>query len=152
MAIEDEIKTVLSADSTFTSAMTGGVFTRDDLGRMGMEQGNNPTLYDSDLRLKYVCLINPRDEIGTNAIRDDVEKVHSYQQVVELYFYADGDASRATLVSARDRAYALLHGLRTATSNARLEWLSNRRGYDYALDNAMYERSDYQVNNTKKGT
>lgn len=149
MSVVDDIKALLTADGTFTGLMSGGTYTVAELGPLGPSRDTQAALYDAQLRLKPICIIASRNALSTRAIQDTGAQRASMRQAVELYFYADQYAGHTTPAAARQRAYTLLHGKRTA-SGAHLLWsMDVEQQYERAVDDACYERSDYEAYQVK---
>jgi hypothetical protein len=151
MTFMDDIKTVLVADNgaggVFT-LLTGGILTYAETGRNGISRliANSP--YNSTTGiLRPCCLVKGRDETADGWIDDDVTQVVSYRQVVELWFYDDGDAAYTILEAARTRAKVLLHGQMIGSTKFIPHWAGNilNQQRDEALENALLIRADYAV-------
>lgn len=97
MTIADEIKAVFQADGTMNSLLTGGVWT----GIKEISRNNPAAAFDENKELLPCVLI----KIGTEVPRGPYKR--STQTVISIYFYQR--IGNATIESAMDRAYELLH-------------------------------------------
>jgi hypothetical protein len=148
MTIADDIKAVLVADTGaggVNTLLTGGIYTYEDTGRLGINRDSASSAFDSTTGLlKPCCVVKERSQIGDSGIRDVA--VASYREVVELWFYNDGNATYDTLESARDRAFLLLDGLMIGGDKRVPLWMGNvLKDRDGALNNAVMLRADYDV-------
>lgn len=140
------VHTVLSADSTLLSLLTGGVFNYDSLPADGISRTAYSSAYNATTGLlKPIVVVKGRGVTPEGSLRDANGQYISVRQVVELWFYADRDAGYTTIKSAADRAYALLQdkGL-TAAFNCRLvNSLDSLRASE--MQDAVSIRRDYEV-------
>lgn len=146
----DTIKAALAADTTLMAYLTGGIWTPATAGRLGISRINTPSAYDSTTGLMKPCLLIKADAgAPDNGVMDDSTAHLSVRDVVRLWFYADGDAGYATIRNARARAYALLHG-KALTGLYGLRWFGEvLEGHDPTLENACFERDDYECRRIK---
>lgn len=151
MTFADDLKTVLVADNVsggvFT-LLTGGIFTYPETGRNGITRLIASAPYNSTTGLlKPCCLIKGRDEVPDGGIDDDGTQAVSYRQVIELWFYDDGDTTYTTIEAARTRAKTLLHGKMIGSTKFIPHWAGNilNQQRDEALENALMIRADYAV-------
>ena len=140
MSVESTIKAVLEGDATLLATATGGVWSFDETGHMGISRTLTPTAFDSTGVIKPCVLVAQRNANPGLTVPDDASQVMDVRQVVECYCYSD--ASFATIATMKDRVYALLHAQRL-TGPVRVDWAGDFRGpRDLDLD-AWVERSDY---------
>jgi len=143
MSALDTVKTILEADSTLTTAATGGIWTFDQTGRMGLNRTSTPGAFDSDGIIKPCVLLKRRSSMPDGAIADESAQRASYVTMLEAWFYADADFT--AIETMRDRVYTLLHEKRL-TGPFYIRWAGDLRDQrDDDLD-AFLERSTYQVN------
>ena len=136
-----DIKTVLAADGALTALLTGGVYTRAELGRMGLSRQSASDAYDSDLKLKPCAVIRQRSAVPDGAIVDEALQVASYRPVVEIYLYSDGSSTPPE--SAANRIYTLVQN--QSIGNFRWQWSNQLEDWhDPALDNANMIRIDFE--------
>lgn len=151
MTLVDDIASALEADSGaggVATLLTGGVYTYGETGRLGINRDSTPTAFDGTTGLlKPCCVVKQRGQNLDNGITDDGAQHISYRQVVELWFYADGDNGFSTITSARDRAFTVLHGKMIGTGKAITRWAGNpiEDARDSELDYAAMLRADYDV-------
>lgn len=151
-SFEGAIKALLAGDATLLATLTGGVYSYNaDTRRLGITRQMSPSPF-LDGFLRPCALVKARDLIPSGGLLDSDQQFASVRQVVEVWFYNDGDAGYTALQTARDRVYALLQqaslaggGLVTWTND-----LDNVR--DPELDHAAALRSDYIVNATRQGS
>lgn len=151
MSIADDIKTILTADSGaggVYTLMTGGIYTYENTGRLGISLTNTASAYDSTTgKLKPCLLIKERAEVPDNGVYDDATQEISYRQIVELWWYDDGDTGWSTLKTARNRAFVVLHGKTVGSTKNIPRWAGTpiRDARDAALSYACILRDDYDV-------
>lgn len=144
-----EIKAVLVADAGVggvNTLLTGGIYTFDDTGRLGIGRLSTAAAFDSTSGLlKPCCVVKARDENPDQGVVDPANV--SYRQVFELWFYDDGASTTATITAAISRAFTLLNEQMIGTDKNVLLWAGNffvgQR--DKSLDYAHVRRSDYAV-------
>ena len=146
MTIADDVKTVVNAIIGITTTLPGGVYTYEDIKRLGINRDMDDDLYDSTTGLlKNCCVIKERGQTGDGGARDI--GVASYRQVVEVWLYADGDSTYDTLETVQASIFTALDEQMIGSSNLILRWFANPiKGKDPALDNALVLRSDYGLN------
>lgn len=149
MTIVDNVVTALEADSGVggvATLLTGGIYTYSETGRLGIDRDATPSAFNATTGLiKPCCVVKSRGLNPDNGVQDDATQNISGRQVIELWFYADGDAGFGTLFSARDRAFVVLHGKRIGSYVPR--WAGNpiEDSRDAGLDYAAMMRADYEV-------
>ena len=145
MTHETDIEAALVADGTFSTLMTGGIYTVEEIGRNGLSSSQTPGAYDATtLLLKPTCLVKQRSRVPTSDIRDEGAQTTSYGAVVEIWFYTSADNDPTVLVTARDRAIVVLHNSRV--TGAKVEWIGGTiSDKDEGLDNAHMQRTDFIV-------
>lgn len=143
MSLTTDIKAILLADSEMTSYLSTRIFTRNDLGNTGAIHDTYLSIYDSDEVMQPFAVINPRDELPTGNINDLVTTEQSVKQMVEIYFYDDGNHGHNLIAQARIRAKALLHGARAGRAILLKQGPDQKEKYDKWMEMACFERSDY---------
>ncbi len=143
MTILSAIKTVLEADATLLATATGGVWSMDEAGRMGLNRTNTPAAFDSSGIIKPCILLRARALVPDFQLRDSNSKYSSARQTIEVYFYQDSGYS--TISTMKSRVYALLH--ETQVTGAFLVSWAGGTGEAFDIDiNTCVERDDYLVN------
>lgn len=149
MSLETDIKAVLDADTGaggVKTLCTGGIYAFEATERLGINRDSTPNAFDGTTGLlKPCCIIREREEVPDNGVRDIA--VASVRQVVELWFYDDGDAAYTTAKAARARAFVLLDEQMIGTDKVIPRFVGNNinTGRDVSLDNALMLRADYEV-------
>lgn len=135
------IKTLLAADSTLMTALTGGVYTVEELGRSGISRLALPSAHDPYLKPLAVVRCE-----GIREMRPAFDGVTSVvREAVSITFYADGDAGYAALHAARARAFTLLHGVNLSGAG-RAWWMRSEDDLrDSKLNNACILRAEYEI-------
>lgn len=105
---ETDFVTIMQADGTLMSILTGGVYAAGALGREGLTREEAPGAFDANGWLKPAAVVRERSLVPDNYVRDGLAQATSVVQVVEIYCYADG--SGAALEPVIDRLYALFEG------------------------------------------
>jgi hypothetical protein len=143
MSILSSAKALLEADSTLTTAATGGVWDFDETGRLGINRTANAAAFDATLIIKPCVLLKLRSSTPDYILADDSSQYVSLREMLEVWFYqANGFSSIETM---RNRVYALLHTKQFGGAFQCL-WAGDVRFpvRDTDLD-AFVERSDYTV-------
>lgn len=108
MALEDEIKVLMEADSVLPLVLTGGIHTRGEVGRDGLTQDATPDIFDIDGDLLPTALIVSRDTIADGQVNDyDTADISVFQNA-EIHIYQERDYDIIDLVL--DRLRQILHG------------------------------------------
>jgi len=148
------VKTLLAADATLVALLTGGIFTKREIGDAGVDRNNSVTssAYVSvgDYPVLQPCLvIVSRGFIPDGNRADAPSKTVSGRQIIELWFYSDQSIGFGTIESARDRCYALLQ--MESISGVGILTLVNNINDKYApeLDNVAMLRADYKSTRSK---
>jgi hypothetical protein len=142
MSLEDSIKAVLAADSTFAGLMTGGIYAYEDTGLLGFSRDSIPAAFDSNGLVKPSCVVKARALIPDQQITDEGGQAMSYRQVVEIWFYEA--LGYDTIHAVTVRAFALLHGKRIA--NHKLLWAGGIPVFFDEKTGFNVGRTDYQAN------
>lgn len=135
MTLQDDVKTLLAANSSLTTAFTGGIVTWDETGGLGINRNSYAAAFDSNLQLKPTILIRERAIIATPEITDEATQHTSVSQSVDIHFMQDRRLGWGALETGQMTVFSLLQyravGTRRCTlrSHARME---RDRGYDNA--------------------
>lgn len=147
-SIEDAIVTQLETDATLVGLATGGIYTYEDLKRLGLNQARLPAAFDTSGRLNPLIIVKARDANRITGVVSNAAQTASYMQIVEIWFYDDGDSGYDITENMRNRAFDLLHGQRL--DNRKLHWLREEvRERDFEQDNACYEMVEYETFSVK---
>lgn len=143
MTIADDVKATLVAVGAINTALTGGIHTYEETGRLGLNEDTVGAAYDDTTGLiKPCCIVKERPQIGDGIIRDI--GVASHRRVVEIWLYDDGDEVYDTLKTVQGLVLTALDLQMIGSSNRILRWFANPlKDKDAALDNALVLRSDY---------
>lgn len=142
--IEDAIKTLLDADAALVAQATGGIYTYGGIKRLGVTKARLPLAFTDFGQLKPLVIVKARDANRIQGVVSNVAQLASTMQIVEIWFYDDGDAGYAVTETMRESVYTLLHGKRI--DNRRVQWLREEvRGRDFEQDNACYEMVEYEM-------
>ena len=143
----DAVKTVFDADTGtggISTLATGGIYTFEGTKRLGLSRIDTPNAWDSNGILKPSIILKDRDQVRDNGVLEDPGQVVSFREVLEVWYYEEGEAGYANIESMRNRAFKLLHGKKV--SSCLVRWVSNTlRRRDSALSYASMEKSDYEV-------
>lgn len=149
MSLSDDVQAVLSADPVLIGLLTGGIYTRKEMGRLAVFRDSALPIFDADQVLQPIAIVNLRDELPTGEIQDTETQEQSVIQVVEVWFYDDGDHGFDTIAMARRRAYGLLFGQHVGKYILLKSAPDVQEKYDRLLSNAAYERSDFSAYTVK---
>lgn len=148
MSIESDIVTLLNADGTLTGILTGGVYGKQQIGKMGIDANNSatPNAYSvaNQKQVLQPLLVLRLRALVPGGNRHDRKGQHAGALgTLECWFYDEN--SYTTIASGRDRVYALLADKTLA--NIGLLSLDNRieglRAQE--LNDAALLRDDYSV-------
>lgn len=142
MSRETDFKTVMQADATLMSVLTGGVYTVDTIGRDGISRDTAPAAFDSDGYLKPCALVKQRGQVPDNQVVD--KSIASASQVVEIWLYQD--SGYTAIDSAVSRIF-LLFNWHQFSNSFPLEWAGtiNRERDSGSLNGASLARIDWLV-------
>src|SRR5690348_14819186 len=142
MSHASDAAAVLDADTGAGGAatlLTGGIYTFDETGRLGINRDSTPNAFDTTSGLLKPCaIVKDRGRFPDGGVADDVTQRVSYRQLVEVWLYDDGDASKTVLDSARARIFTKLAG--QYIGGALFRWADDPlddRAPDELLDNAL---------------
>ena len=144
MALEDEVKAVLVADTVTRTTATGGIYVYEQLGRLGINRTITPDLFDADGLLRPNIIIQGREEQRVDAIVDPIQNEQSMRMVLEIYLYDDSDSGYVNIDILRNRVFNLLN--LQSVNNTYLRYLRTlRRQREFALDMACFERCEFEA-------
>lgn len=107
MATLDNAKTILEADSTLLATATGGIWSFDETGRMGINRTANAAAFTSAGIIKPCVLLKLRSSIPDYVLADDANQYVSLSDHIEAWFYSDN--SYTAIETMKLRVFALLH-------------------------------------------
>lgn len=118
MSRESEIASLLAADATIASLLTGGIWTDQEIGVEGIRRGEDSltnSAFDPTTGILRPCaVVRERGINSYQAGRSHKGKVALLRQVVEIYYYEF--RGHDVIDPAKERAYYVLEGVRlTAT-------------------------------------
>lgn len=135
------VKAVLEADATLLLTATGGVWSWDETGRMGLNRTNTPGAFTNGI-IKPCVLVKASTDLPVDGIADDPAQVVGMRERIECWFYADN--SFTAIDSMKDRVFVLLHGKQLAGTFVCRHAGDFGQFRDIDLD-AFTLRSDYAV-------
>lgn len=139
-------KTLLVADTTAVTGLvalaTGGIYTIDDLGRLGLNRTNSvcAAAFGSNV-IKPCLMLKIRSDTVVDGLGDDVTQRAAHREVLELWFYDDNGFT--TIDAMRGRAFACLHGKQVG--NATCHWQFDSQQFTDSNLDAMGRRMDFAV-------
>lgn len=145
MSLETELSAYYAADSTLSAILTGGVYTWDGVGRLGLNDQTTPAMYNSNGTIKPAMLIRQLDENIEGSVNDGVTPIVSVAAVVQLWVYED--SGYTSIDAAIARLFTLSHG-HILGARFPLEWagVPFRRGRDFgALNGASVAQVNLSV-------
>jgi hypothetical protein len=152
MAAEDRFKELITADAPTMTLLTGGVYTLEELGLLGLTHENEDTASAFE-QLNGLWIIKPclviRERIDTPTYRraDAVRRALSYDGVMELWFYQF--AASDTINAAAEQINGLLR-LNTFSGIGYvrpIQQLKNLQAPEFA--STYLRRDDYQFRRIK---
>jgi hypothetical protein len=115
MSRESEVAAYLRLDATLMAILTGGIYEYMEIMPEGIRRGaDSPTLsaFDANGYLKPCALVKEASLVPYGNLYDEVEKITSTSQRVEIFFYQDRGYS--AIQTAKERTYQLLTAYRFA--------------------------------------
>lgn len=148
MTIESSIVTLLLADATLVATLTGGILSKQVIGKMGIDRLNSATpnayvLSNQKYVLRPLLVVRERSFVPTGRRVDVPGQEMGGRVVVECWFYAED--SYTALLTARERVFTLLN--MKVKANIGAITLDNRISGLRAeeLNNAALLRDDYSI-------
>lgn len=141
-----QIRDFLRSDATLVALLTGGIWQLSDTGRNGLDRRSRPEAFDGTTGvLKPTAVLRGRGHHKWGGIDDITESTTSGRQVLEIYFYDDGDRTYNTIESARSRVKSLLHYKRLPGISM-IKWFNNLDDEKAEeLNEALMIRGDYEI-------
>jgi hypothetical protein len=144
MSREDDFKTRMTNDATLMAILTGGVYTKGEVGREGITRETAPSAFDDDGYLEPCALVVQRGLVPDGEVHDEEEQLASAGQVVEVYLYED--SGYGNIDSALDRLFTLFFGYQfTGTFPVELFNMLDRERDEGSLKGASLARQDWMV-------
>jgi hypothetical protein len=109
MSRESEVAAYLRLDATLMAILTGGIYEYMEIMPEGIRRGaDSPTVsaFDANGYLKPCALVKEASLVPYGNLYDEVEKITSTSQRVEIFFYQDRGYS--AIQTAKERTYQLL--------------------------------------------
>ncbi len=123
MTVESDVKDIINADSTLTGLLTGGIYTYDETGRLGISRQTTPSAFSGATIKPNLVIWND----GGSASFDIIQEypfTASTTEIVQLRFRSSETNAITTLTSAMNRARQLLHGARLS-GGGHLYWFDD---------------------------
>ena len=136
MAMSEAIRDVLAA------LLVGGIYGYAQTGRNGISRVTTPDAYEAGGFLRACAVVKAGDAKNEAAIRDAQSGM---RQAVAVYLYDDGDNGYGAILTARDRALALLDRAWIDGVGFVRRIGSAEDGRDAKLNNAALVRIDFEV-------
>lgn len=149
MSLSDDVKNVLAADAFLLGLVSTRIYTRKELSRLGVTVDTELPIFDSDLVMQPSIIVALRDELPTGDIDDTGTQEQSVAQVVEVYFYDDGDHGFDVIAQARKRTFGLLYGQHVGKYILLKPTPDTVEKYDKLIQYACFERSDFTAYTVK---
>ncbi len=143
------IQSALTGSSALTTILTGGIYTFEDTGRMGITFRNVPSAFDGAL-LKPCAMVKARNKFYTSDLRDEASQLATFIQAIEVWLYQEGGDD--IIEQAAHLVYNVLHdtkpyqGVRTIISAA------PQGGQDESMNGASFIRTEYRLYGIEKKT
>lgn len=146
--IETDFRNVLIADvgaGGVATLLTGGIYTYEQTGRLGINRNSTPNAFDSVGLLKPCAVIKSRANVPDGQIIDLHLQWQSARQAAEIWIYQDGDAGYSVIDQVVARIYTLLQARRAGGKPVRWLQTLSRPPRDESLNMACFSRIDFQV-------
>jgi hypothetical protein len=146
MSRENDVYTVLNADATLLTTLTGGIFKVESIGIDGIDRTSAPTAFTGGF-LRPCALVRSRSFVPDGVLRDNIAKQLTVRETVEVYLYSDGAAGYSAIDTAKARVIRLLQGHQFADSFEveLVNIVPRMREPAGPLMNASMERLDFLV-------
>ncbi len=142
MSISESIKTILEADSNLTTILTGGIFTFDETGYMGVTVTTTPSAFTGPV-LKPCAVVKARNKVAGFSIIDEKEQVTDFEQVIEIWLMQAN--STETIEQAEGLVYTLLHNKRII-NNMPIRWMRTSEGDEMPdMAGAMFILTEFRL-------
>lgn len=118
MSYEDDVRDILAADAAMQALMTGGFYTEQQVGVEGIRRGDDvPTelAFDERGELKGTVLVREGNALPYGTVRSQRDKITAMSKLVSIYFFEM--RGHEVVDAAKNRAYALLEGIRLPTKS-----------------------------------
>lgn len=153
MSRESDFAARMRADATLIATLTGGIYTREDIGPDGISRETTPGAFDANGYLRPCALVKQRGDLPDGEVVDEGEQTVSARQVVEVWLYQR--IAYAAIDAAKARLYTLFqsHQFSGASACAPIRWLGapvQRERDPGALEHASMERVDFLVQSLRK--
>lgn len=109
VSLDNDVKTVLAADTTLQGIFSTRILTYADLGDLGLNRNGYPAAFDSTGEILPTMIIRDRAQNTTLAMTDEGQQIRSYVQACEVVVYNSRFNGYADLDTALTRVYTLLH-------------------------------------------
>lgn len=144
MAREDDFVTRMEADGTLMAILTGGVYSKAEVGREGITRDTAEDAFDANGYLKPCALVRQRGLVPDGDVHDEIAQLSSAGQVVEIYLYED--SGYGNIDSALSRLFTLFFGYQFSDSfPVELFNVIDRERDEGALKGASLARQDWMV-------
>lgn len=152
MSVEASIVSFLRADfgvGNLPSVLTGGIYTYEELGILGVTKDAQPAAYSANGELDGLAIVRERSYVPTYSIVDEESQIVSTRSVIEFHLYVNGNDTSDVLLTAGLRIYSLLQFKYISGLSGQLSWLEQtkdipRSAQDY--DYSRHNRIVYQLN------
>lgn len=139
MSLASDVKALLTTDATLVAMLTGGIYTRTELGQLGDIHDTTLPIYDANETMLPHAVIRARDQLPFGRVSDLHEQQQSTRQMVEVRVYDDATAGYGIVTPARKLVFRLLVGKHTGEGAILLPAGTHTEDYDPALENACWE-------------
>lgn len=146
MTIETSIASAIAANAPIVTILTGGARAFEALGRNGLGAASVPAAFDANNVMKPNAIVRDRSQNMFGRIHDAPNKVKGLADVIEVYVYDDGDNLTSTSVAPAMELICSLLDEQFVSGAGWLKQINRLRGMrDPELNNALFERTDFQV-------
>ncbi len=144
MSIPASLKTAITS---VASTATGGIYTEEDVGRLGVNRTTLAAAFTSGI-IRPTIYIKSREARAVPGQGDVIDNREAAEVVIEFWLYQH--TGYTTINTMRGAIFDLLH-LKQVSGVLQIRWVGDVRGQrDTDLD-ASVERSDYVVTYINRG-
>lgn len=150
MSFEDDIVNMLLSDNTgqgnIVSLATGGVYSYDFTGRLGLNEDTLPQAYNAvDGSLNPTIIVRERSEVPDGGILSSYNQLMSVRATMEVYCYADGAKGFSIPETMKKRVYVDLAEQYTQSNQNLVRYFNQLRRRDPAIRWAAFYKMDFVI-------
>lgn len=149
MTVASDFVELLSDDNDIPDKLTGGIYSIEDTGYMGVSINSTPAAFSGPLLLPC-AVVKARSQVATSEIRDPNTKATSFNQAIEIWLYEQN--STETIEEAAALIYNLLHESKPVDDRW-CYWMQTTEGQEAReLGGALFSKMEFQLKGIKSSS